>query len=258
LIEGKRGETKMQVIDGQSGMSDEGKKINQHPWKLSREECVLNVLKKRRNLHNFADIGVSDMFYTRKIKTFADGNVYAVDLFFPEEGIIKDGIICINNIEKLPENKLDCLIMMDVLEHVQDDNQFFGSAVNKLKDGGTILITVPAWPFLFSVHDVNMHHYRRYNRKQLIDLLKHERIKIERCHYFYTSLFFVRLVFMLKKEKFSGNESMWKYSEKFLLTIVIKLILNIDFWINKILDKVFIRLPGLSLFAICRKTENKK
>jgi SAM-dependent methyltransferase len=200
------------------------------------------------------DIGVGDMFYTKKIKSLTAGKVYAVDIIFPENGIVKDGIVCMNSIEKLPENELDCVIMMDVLEHIEDDKTFFNNAVNKLRENGTILITVPAWQFLFSAHDAKLLHYRRYNRKQLLTLLQQTNIKVEKCHYFYTSLFLVRLISLLKKEKFNGSEIAWKYSEKNILTIIVKLVLNIDFAINKILDKIFIHLPGLSLFAICKKS----
>jgi hypothetical protein len=231
---------------------DTNEKINQHPWKLSRERCILNLLKKRR-LHNIADIGVNDMFYTKKLRSFVDGKVYAVDIIFPENGIIKDNIICVNDIEKLPENQIDCMILMDVLEHIEDDKAFFNKILDKINVNGTILITVPAWQFLFSAHDVRAQHFRRYNRKQLFELMKQDCIKIERCHYFYTSLFLTRLLCLLKKEKFNGNDSNWKYSEKDIITIFVKKVLNIDFMINKILDKIAIHLPGLSLYAICKK-----
>jgi hypothetical protein len=234
------------------GLPDEEKIIHQHPWKLSREDSVLNAVKKR-NSHNFADIGVNDMFYTKKLKSFSPGNVYAVDLFFPEEGIIKDGITCLNDIKKLPENELDCIVMMDVLEHIEDDFSFFNTVVDKLKVGGTVLITVPAFQFLFSAHDRKVLHFRRYNRKQLLKVLKNENLKIENCHYFYTSLFLIRLLLCLRKEKFGGNSSKWNYPENHIITIFFKMILNLDFIVNKILDKFFIRLPGLSLFAVCRK-----
>ena len=238
---------------------DENEKINQHPWKLSRERCVLNILKKR-NLHNVADIGVNDMFYTNKLKTLADGKIYAVDIIFPENETTKNDIICINDIGKLPDDELDCVVMMDVLEHIEKDALFFDDVVNKLKDNGTVLITVPAWQFLFSTHDIRAQHYRRYSRKQLMTLLKHNDVKIEICHYFYTSLFLARLIFIFRKNKFTGNDIDWKYSEKNIVTIIVKTILNIDFWVNKILDKIFIHLPGLSLVAICKKKkyESKK
>jgi len=234
------------------GLPEEGKIIFQHPWKLSRGDCVLKQLKNK-NLHNLADIGVNDMYYTKKAKEFADGKVYAVDVFFPEIGIIKDGIFCLNDIKKLPDNELDGVIMMDVLEHIENDKSFFEIIVDKLKNDGIMLITVPAWQFLFSAHDIKSLHYRRYNRKQLTALLKHNEIKTEKCHYFYTSLFLARLAFISQKNKFTGNDISWKYPENNILTIIVKMVLDIDFWINKVLDKIGIHLPGLSLFAVCRK-----
>jgi hypothetical protein len=143
--------------------------------------------------------------------------------------------------------------MMDVLEHIKDDYSFLNDVVNKLKKGGTILITVPAWQFLFSQHDVRAQHFRRYNRKQLMNLLKRNDIKIEKCHYFYTCLFLARIMFLFRKDKFTGNEDRWNYSERHIITIILKIILNIDFFVNKLLNKVFIHLPGLSLYAICKK-----
>ena len=194
------------------------------------------------------------MFYTNKLKTFATGKIYAVDIIFTENETIKNDIICINSIDKIPDNELDCVVMMDVLEHIENDTAFFNAVVNKLKNNGIILITVPAWQFLFSVHDVRAQHYRRYNRKQLLALLKQPHIKRERCHYFYTSIFLVRLLsLLLRKDQFIGDELDWKYSEKHFITRAVKTALNIDFFINKMLDKLFIHLPGLSLFAVCKK-----
>jgi SAM-dependent methyltransferase len=234
------------------GLTEDDKIAYQHPWKLSRGDCVLDYLKNK-NLHNIADIGVNDMFYTKKMKSFAARNVYAVDTFFPEDGMVKDGIVCVKDICKLPDNEFDAIIMMDVLEHIENDKLFFNTVVAKLKDNGIILITVPAWQFLFSVHDGRLQHYRRYNRKRLLSLLDHNDIEMEKCHYFYTILFLARFVFLFRKEKFSGNEIAWKYSEKNVITIIIKAVLDMDYWINRILDKIGIHLPGLSLIAMCRK-----
>jgi len=99
---------------------------------------------KNQNINNIADIGVNDMYYTNKMKEFAKEKIYAVDIFFPEDGMIKNDIICINDISKLPNNTIDCIIMMDVLEHIEDDVTFYKSVVDKLKKDGMLLITVPA------------------------------------------------------------------------------------------------------------------
>jgi len=234
------------------GLSEDDKNALNHPWYLSRAECVLSVLKNRK-LRNLADIGARSMFYTKRFKAFVDGDIYAVDILFPEGETLIDDIKCINDIKNLPENEIDCAVMMDVLEHIEDDTTFFNAVVDKLKNGGTILITVPAFQFLFSNHDLRAQHYRRYGRKQLMRLLKRNDIKIETCHYFYTSLFFACILSFLKKEKSSYKSNKWNYSKNHFLTIFFKALLNLDFAINRILAKTFIRLPGLSLIAVCKK-----
>lgn len=237
------------------GLPEDGKTILHHPWKLSRGDCLLDTLRER-NLRDIADVGVNDMFYTRLLKSLTGGEIHAADIFFPEEGTIKDGITCVNDIRKLPGNKLDGIIMMDVLEHVQDDRQFFNIAVDKLKNGGTILITVPAYQFLFSSFDTRAGHFRRYNRQQLLALLKQNGdIEVEKCHYFYTSLFFALVLSRLTSKKTDRTEREWKHPEKSMITTIARKILNMDFRINKLLDKAWIHLPGLSLTATCRKRE---
>ena len=234
------------------GITENENLINQHPWILSREKCILNNIKKK-GLFNVADIGVNDMYYTKKIRAFTTGTVYAVDIFFPDEESVINNIICINDISKIPDNKLDCIIMMDVLEYIEDDKGFFINALKKIKKDGIILITVPAWKFLFSSHDIRSRHLRRYDKKDLLNVINQENIIIKRCHYFYTILFFTRLMGMLKKDKYSGNNINWKYPEKNIVTQIFKLILDMDFYINSILNKLSINLPGLSILAICRK-----
>jgi SAM-dependent methyltransferase len=183
------------------------------------------------------------------------GNVYSIDVFFKKEGEKRDNIICLNDIEKLPENELDCIFMMDVLEHIGDDDLFFSKAIKKLKPNSTLIITVPAFQSLYSEHDVSVMHHRRYEIKQLMKLLKHEDLKIEKCHFIYTSLFLAQLLLKLfENSKVKVNAtSRWKYPQNSIITKTFRTILNIDFYVNKILNKFFIRLPGLSLLAICRK-----
>jgi hypothetical protein len=142
--------------------------------------------------------------------------------------------------------------MMDVLEHVQNDREFLASALNALPDGGNVLVTVPAFQFLFSDHDVFLKHYRRYDRKSLMKLLTDSGLAIEQCHYFYTSLFFARFLLGFFKKKHNGIGG-WRFHERHIITKMIYWALNVDFAMCGLFARFHIYLPGLSLLAVCKK-----
>lgn len=56
----------------------------------------------------------------------------------------------------------DVIFLADVLEHVADDYAFLRDVVANMTQGATLLITVPAHPWLWSPHDAALGHYRRY------------------------------------------------------------------------------------------------
>ena len=65
------------------------------------------------------------------------------------------------------DNYFHLLIAMDVLEHIKEDKKAFEEFVRVLKPGGLMIITVPAFPFLYSSHDRKLGHYRRYTLSTL-------------------------------------------------------------------------------------------
>lgn len=232
---------------------------NRHPWELSRSECVFTNIEKL-NVKTFADIGSGDMFFTKKLLSKNALRIFAVDTGYHAGYLNTKGeIICLNSIEHLQNNSIDCLIMMDVLEHIEDDNQFLHEVLEKLTNNSVVLITVPAFQFLFSAHDIFLKHFRRYNRKNLVNLLKNNGLEIAKCHYFYTSLFFACLFakrLKLNKTGKSQTES-WKYSQNSIITRIIKTVLNIDYKINGILNSIGLHPPGLSIIALCNYTRLK-
>jgi SAM-dependent methyltransferase len=64
------------------------------------------------------------------------------------------------------------LFLMDVLEHVEDDQGFLESSLAHLEPKGFVLVNVPAHEALFSRYDVAAGHLRRYDRKSLAALLE--------------------------------------------------------------------------------------
>lgn len=60
------------------------------------------------------------------------------------------------------EGGRDLLLLLDVIEHVEQDVTMLHDAWRVVKPGGCLLVTVPALPWLWSGHDRLAHHYRRY------------------------------------------------------------------------------------------------
>jgi SAM-dependent methyltransferase len=61
----------------------------------------------------------------------------------------------------------DLVVCLDVIEHLQDDRAALRELRRVLAPGGALLITVPAYQWLWSGHDVVNHHHRRYSRATL-------------------------------------------------------------------------------------------
>ncbi len=66
-----------------------------------------------------------------------------------------------------PDGAYDLVTLLDVLEHVAQDEDSLRALEAKLAPGGRILITVPCGPWLWSAHDRVHHHKRRYTRASL-------------------------------------------------------------------------------------------
>lgn len=86
----------------------------------------------------------------------------------------KNLVVSYGLINNLPftDNTFDIVVAADVLEHVEEDGQALTEIKRILKPGGFLIATVPAHPFLFSYHDVALHHVRRYTRSQFQTVLQ--------------------------------------------------------------------------------------
>ncbi len=81
------------------------------------------------------------------------------------------------------------VFLLDVLEHLDDDLGALIGLREVLAPGGVVIITVPAFKFLWSPHDDVNQHKRRYSRAELTALLTRAGMTVERLTYFNVSLF---------------------------------------------------------------------
>lgn len=89
----------------------------------------------------------------------------------------------------VPDRSYHLIALLDVLEHVDGDRAALESIAAKLAPGGRILITVPAYQWMWSAHDVAHHHKRRYSRRRLRKVAEAAGLKVCRIGYFNSLLF---------------------------------------------------------------------
>ncbi len=82
----------------------------------------------------------------------------------------------------------DVAIALDVFEHVDDDVAAMAEVRRVLRPGGRLIATVPALQWLWSDHDVALHHYRRYHRRELGERLGAAGFLVRRISYYNTFL----------------------------------------------------------------------
>ncbi|MBN1545207.1 MAG: class I SAM-dependent methyltransferase [Syntrophaceae bacterium] len=123
------------------------------------------------------------------------GRLRAVELDETARTIATDLGICDVAAGGLPEpipfddGAFDLVCLLDVLEHIKDDCAALVRAGRLLRPTGRLLVTVPAYPWLWSAHDDAHHHQRRYTKEMLCQKAQGAGLIISRLGYFNTLLF---------------------------------------------------------------------
>lgn len=241
---------------------------NRHPWELSRTRKVLEVFGEyldrghRKKGRNYVNVGAGDLFFDKfLLKRYKRDTAYAVDLEYDETVPDYPRIHKAHYLEEVPDG-MDYAIMMDSLEYMPEDRAYVKALCDKVRDGGYLFFTLPSTPAVFSEYDHIVKNLRRYDMKSFRRLAASiPGLEVVECQYFYTCLYLVRYLqvhLRLPIDKKRNVTSHWKFSERNLITQGIAGALNMDFALNRTLNKMGIRLPGLSLLVVCRKNGCRK
>jgi 2-polyprenyl-3-methyl-5-hydroxy-6-metoxy-1,4-benzoquinol methylase len=159
----------------------------------------------------------------------------------------------------LPDSSLEYVTALDVLEHVPDDAAVVRGFHRLLKPGGLAVLTVPASMALWSDWDVALHHFRRYNRRQLRTLFSEDQWEV--IHVNYTNVLVYPAVWGVRKWR--G----WKATKKKWTVPVARTEDNIPLApVNALLRAQFVqfarcRIPfpfGVSLLLVARRRGSRK
>jgi hypothetical protein len=77
---------------------------------------------------------------------------------------------------------------LDVVEHLDDDLAALRELGRAAADDGLLVVTVPAYGWAWSDHDVRLGHRRRYTRRTLEDAARAAGLEVLRCTHFHSWL----------------------------------------------------------------------
>ena len=167
---------------------------NEHWWFVARKEILLRYLEARLPLPRSArvlDVGcgtgtILESFSRRYQASGTDVAPQAIE-FCRRRGLTE---LHLGPLEQYPRSApFDLLTMLDMLEHVEDDGSLLQAAHRLLRQGGHILVAVPAFPSLWSKHDEILHHKRRYTRRALRRVIEGAGFTVEHLTFFNFFLF---------------------------------------------------------------------
>lgn len=147
--------------------------------------------------------------------------------------------------------KVDTAVMLDVLEHIEDDRSQLRKVSACIKEDGRLVIVVPAFGFLFGKRDINNGHFRRYSKKELqgkIEAAGFEVLKIR----FWNALAFFPYVYYEKLLKKELNTDLRTSKKRGFLKRVLWHFLNN--WFRLVENKINFGF-GLSLLCVAKKIE---
>jgi len=238
-------------------LKEQNANSNRHPWELSRADMIVQLLAGSPRHTRYADVGSGDLYFTRRLCDLTDEPVRAIDVNYPTRGPDGQLVICAD-LDQVPAGSIDCAVLMDVLEHVDDDVGLLRSVDRVLAPAAQLLITVPAHAFLWSEHDVFLGHRRRYSRRLLLDVLRRGGITVVESFYFYALPYAARalsagLLRLGVRPRQPSGIGRWPYEAEHPITRALRLMLNLDFRISRRLGAIPAFGLGLSICAICRR-----
>ena len=162
-----------------------GERAGDHWYYRAKSAAMLQMLRGTP-IHKILDVGAGSGFFSRRIldTTSATGAI-CVDPNYPcEHDELQNGkpITFVRDIDRFGG---DVVLMMDVLEHVEDDTALLASYKARTQPGTRFLLTVPAHMWMWSGHDVFLEHYRRYTIGQVDRLVERAGLTLLQSSYYF-------------------------------------------------------------------------
>lgn len=230
-----------------------GDKIHGHWYYVSKGKAMRRFLGDIKT-DEVLDVGAGSGIFSRQL---LDHNIcqsaVCVDPNYAEEKEESQNGKSIKFVKSIEKTTQGLTLMMDVLEHVEDDVALLKEYADSMPENGKVLITVPAFQFMWSGHDVFLEHYRRYTIEMMEKTIRDAGLRPVKSRYFFGSLFpvvavirFVKKI-LFKQGKIEGKSELKLYSDNMNKTLIVL------HDVERMSLFSFNKLFGLSVFCLCEK-----
>jgi SAM-dependent methyltransferase len=166
-----------------------GKDIHAHWYYSSKAKAVSRTLESEA-CTTILDVGAGSGFFSKYLlNTTSAQSAWCVDISYEADSDALESGKPVHYRRDIGAIDADLVMLMDVLEHVDDDEGLLQTYVDKVPEGSWFLITVPAFQFLWSGHDDFLEHKRRYTLKQLEAVVQKTGLTINKGFYFFGGVF---------------------------------------------------------------------
>lgn len=229
-----------------------------HPWEEARARFFLELLVSAHALSattRVLDVGAGDAFFARRLLERVPGaEVTAWDVAYTDDEVAAPAPVGLRRTQTGPQGTWDLVLLLDVLEHVNDDARMLEEVRGLLAPAGRVLVSVPAWPGLFSIHDSRLHHRRRYHPLEAQALIERAGfVVVERGGLFHSLVIPRALGAVVSSRIGRGSLAAAPLAVSPALRGLLALTLRADTLLSRAFARAQLAVPGLSWWALCAR-----
>jgi hypothetical protein len=159
-------------------------------WYYASKACALQRCLGDRQPVNILDVGAGSGFFSKVLlRQTTARSAICVDPGYAEDRLeIQSGKPIAFRRVHAPGDA-DVILLMDVLEHVDDDVGLLRAYAEPARPGTRFIVSVPAFSWLWSAHDEFLEHRRRYTLNQILRVLSRAGLSPVTGFYFFAALF---------------------------------------------------------------------
>jgi len=150
-------------------------------------------------------IDYSAFFSKFLITEYNAKEAWCVDINYQHEIDATEGEGTLHFRRSIDTVNANVVLFMDVLEHVDDDIALLTSYINKVPKNAKFLISVPAFQFLWSSHDVFLEHRRRYTLREIEKIAQRAGLTVRRGAYYFAAVLPIAATLRIAEKIYCGK-----------------------------------------------------